>query len=151
MKKLTMTDADTVRFTNISGKIKFFSSMSMALLEKILAWVMHCEYDKGEKICSQGDPGDAFYAIDSGKVSVKVKRGILPFPKKLADLGPGDFFGEMALLSRQPRNATVTCEETTRVFVLLADHFEAAAKENPKFAEEIRKLADERKFELEHK
>lgn len=151
MKKLTMTDADTVRFTGITGKIKFFSSMSMALLEKILAWVMLCEYDKGEKICSQGDPGDAFYAIESGLVSVKVKRGFLPFPKKIADLGPGDFFGEMALLSRQPRNATVTCEETTRVFVLLADHFEAAAKENPKFAEEIRKLADERKFELEHK
>ncbi|KAF0126101.1 MAG: cyclic nucleotide-binding protein [Elusimicrobia bacterium] len=151
MKKITMTDADTVRFTGITAKIKFFSSMSMALLEKILAWVTLCEYGKGEKICSQGDPGDAFYAIESGAVSVKVKRGFLPFPKKMADLGPGDFFGEMALLSRQPRNATVTCEEPTRVFVLLADHFEAAAKENPKFAEEIRKLSDERKLELGHK
>ncbi|HNT97203.1 MAG TPA: cyclic nucleotide-binding domain-containing protein [Elusimicrobiales bacterium] len=144
MKKLPMTDADTVRFTGIAGRIKFFSSMSMALLEKILAWVTLCEYGKGERICAQGDPGDAFYAIESGAVSVKVKRGFLPFPKKIADLGPGDFFGEMALLSRQPRNATVTCEEPTRVFVLLADHFEAAAKENPRFAEEIRKLAGER-------
>ncbi|HOI41870.1 MAG TPA: cyclic nucleotide-binding domain-containing protein [Elusimicrobiales bacterium] len=150
MKKLTMTDADTVRFTGIAGRIKFFSAMSTALLEKILGWVTLCEYEKGEKICSQGDPGDAFYAIDSGKVSVKAERRILPFPKKLADLGPGDFFGEMALLYRQPRNATVICDGPTKVFVLLADHFEAAAKENPKFAEEIQKLADERRSGPEH-
>ena len=151
MEKLRIKEFDTVQFTKMVRKIKLFSSMRMDLLEKILAWVGLHGYKKGEKICRQGDPGDSFYVVAEGKLGVSVKNGLFSFSKKVAELGPGGCFGEMALLSRAPRTATVACEEPSKLFVLLADHFDAAMAQNPAFAEEIRKLSSDRKFELDHK
>ena len=151
MRKLPITDEESVLFTKIVRKINFFASMNMGLLEKILGHIAYYSFDKGEKICRQGDPGDSFYVVAEGKLGVSVKNGLFSFSKKVAELGPGSCFGEMALLSRAPRTATVACEEPSKLFVLLADHFEAALAQNPAFAEEIRKLAADRKFELDHK
>lgn len=151
MQKLPVTDADSVTFTKIVRKINFFASMNMGLLEKILAWISLYQYKKGEKICRQGDIGDAFYVVAEGKLSINIKKGLLSFSKQIATLGPGDCFGEMSLLRRTPRTATVICEEDTKVFVLLADHFDAAIKDNPSFAQQIKRLASERQFELNQK
>jgi CRP-like cAMP-binding protein len=82
---------------------------------------------------------------------VNVKGGFFSFSKKVAELGPGSIVGEMSLLTREPRTATVVCEEPAKVFVLLADHFDEALRQNPAFAEQIKKLAADRKFELSHK
>ena len=59
---------------------------------------------------------------------------------------PGDFFGEMALLDKDPRSATVVCEQPTRLFVLLSADFAFVLRENPAFADEMRRLAEQRKF-----
>lgn len=151
MQKLPITDNESVLFTKIVRKINFFASMNLGLLEKILGHIAYYSFDKGEKICRQGDPGDSFYVVAEGKLGVNVKNGLFYFSRRVAELGPGSCFGEMALLSRAPRTATVACEEPSRLFVLLADHFDAALAQNPAFAEEIRKLAADRKFELDHK
>lgn len=89
--------------------------------------------------------------IAEGKVSVNVKNGFFSLSKKVAELGPGNIVGEMSLLTRAPRTATLTCEEPSKVFVLLADHFDEALRQNPAFAQEIKNLAAGRKFELDHK
>ncbi|PKM97661.1 MAG: hypothetical protein CVU79_07440 [Elusimicrobia bacterium HGW-Elusimicrobia-3] len=151
MQKLPITDNESILFTKIVRKINFFASMNMGLLEKILGHIAYYSFDKGEKICRQGDPGDSFYVVAEGKLGVSVKSGFFSFSRKVAELGPGSCFGEMALLSRAPRTATVACEEPAKLFVLLADHFDAAMAQNPAFAEEIRKLAADRKFDLDHK
>lgn len=146
MEKLRMREYDTVQFTRMVRKIKLFAQMQMGLLEKILAWVSLYGYKKGEKICRQGDIGDSFFVIYEGSVTVTVRKWGL-FSRRLAVLGPGDCFGEMALLRQAHRNATVTCNEDTRVFVLLAEHFSDALAGNAVFAEEVRRLALEREFE----
>ena len=125
--------------------------MTVGLLEKIFAFVMLFEYKKGEKVCKQGGPGDSFYLVYSGKLSVNIKKGFLSASKKVADLGPGDFFGEMALLDRAPRSATVECEEDSKVFVLLAEHFNEVARGNPDFIAYMKSLSASRKFELNQK
>lgn len=147
MKKLPMTDADTVQFTSMVRKISFFASMNMGLLEKILNRITLYQYDKGEKICRQGEDGDTFYVVSEGRLRVSVREGFV-FSRTLAHLGPGDCFGEMALLNRAARNATVTCEEDSKLFILMVEHFDLALKENPVFYEEIKKLAAERGLEL---
>jgi len=150
MKKLPLTDADTVLFTKLVRKINFFASMNMGLLEKILSMINYYQYDRGEKICRQGDPGDTFFVLSEGKLKVSVREAFF-LSRTLATFGPGDCFGEMALLERKPRNATVACEEDSKIFVLAADHFGQALAENPSFKQEIKRLACDRQFELDNK
>lgn len=150
MKKLPLNDAETVLFTKMVKKINFFASMNMGLLEKILNRINYYQFDGGEKVCRQGDPGDAFYVIGEGRLKVSVREAFL-FSRKLAELGPGDCFGEMALLDRKPRNATVTCEEPSKIFVLTVEQFDQVLGENPAFKQEIKKLASDRQFEIDHK
>ena len=150
MKKLAVTDAETVQFTHIVKKIKFFASMNMGLLEKVLNRISYYQYAKGEKVCRQGEPGDAFCVVNEGKLLVSVREAFL-FSRTLARLGPGDCFGEMSLLNSAPRNATVACEADSKVFVLMRENFDQVLAENPAFALEIKKLAADRRFELDHK
>src|ERR1035437_9678906 len=133
MHKLVASNADINEFTNMARKGSFFSQMTVGLLEKIFAFVMLFEYKKGEKICKQGGPGDAFYLVYSGELSVSVKKGFLSSSKKVAEPGHGDFFGQMALLENAPRNATVEADDDSKVFVLLAEHFNEVARGNLEF------------------
>ncbi len=141
-----MREFDTVQFTRMVRKIKLFANIQMGLLEKILAWVSMFSYKKGEKICRQGETGDSFFVIYEGRVSVTVREWGF-FSRRLSVLGPGDCFGEMALLRQAPRNATITCTEDAKVFMLLAEHFNDALAGNAIFAEEVRRLALEREYE----
>lgn len=150
MEKLPLTDTETVLFTKMVKKINFFATMNMGLLEKILHRINYYQYNAGEKVCRQGDPGDSFFVVAEGKLKVSVREAFL-FSRTLATFGPGDCFGEMALLERKPRNATVTCEENSKIFVLAADNFDQVLAENPAFKQEIQKLASDRQFELDHK
>lgn len=151
MEKLPLTDTETVLFTRMVRKVNFFARMNMGLLEKILNWLNYYQFAKGDHVCRQGAPGDSLFVIAEGKVSVNVKNGFFSLSKKVAELGPGNIVGEMSLLTRAPRTATLTCEEPSKVFVLLADHFDEALRQNPAFAQEIKNLAAGRKFELDRK
>ncbi|HAT71366.1 MAG TPA: hypothetical protein DCS63_00940 [Elusimicrobia bacterium] len=150
MKKLPLTDADTVIFTKMVKKINFFASMNMGLLEKILNRINYYQYEAGDKVCRQGDPGDTFYVVSEGRLKVSVREAFF-LSRTLATLGDGDCFGEMALLERKPRNATVACEADSKIFVLTADHFDQVLAENPSFKQEISRLAADRRFELNQK
>ncbi len=151
MNKLQVTDNETVLFTRLVRKVNFFASMNMGLLEKILARISYYSLEKGEKLCRQGEPGDSLYVVTEGRLSVSVKKGLLSFSKKVTELGPGSIVGEMSLITREPRTATVTCEEPSKVFVLLADHFDEALRQNPALAEEMRRMVADRQFELRHR
>ena len=63
-------------------------------------------YPPGTVICKEGDPGDAFFFIKTGAVEVSTSHG--GNKVKLADLAAGDFFGEVSVITAQPRTATVT-------------------------------------------
>lgn len=145
MEKLHLREFDRVQFTKMVSRLRLFSSIKMGLLEEILAWVKLYRYRKGEEICRQGDAGDYFFVVYEGKVSVR-RRKFWLFSTRVAALGPGDCFGETALVRNAPRNATVTCEEDTSVFVLLSEHFNKALEANPEFASQVRELIMERDF-----
>ncbi len=151
MKRLSITAEETGEFTRMVRRYHFFGAMNMVLLEKILAGILVFEYDKGVKVFTQGEEGDAFYVVQRGQCAVTVRKGTFSFPRRVAVLGPGECFGEMALLRKAPRNATVHCLVTSRLFVLSARHFQTVLDQNPDFAGHIKELASSRQFELDHR
>ncbi len=94
-------------------------------------------FPAGAIITRQGDPGDKFYVIRSGRVEILVDSGA--GPKQVAVLGKGDFFGEAALLTGAPRNATVKAVEPLEVYSLGNDDFQAVIRASATFEEELRK------------
>jgi len=81
-------------------------------------------------IFRQGDPGDRFYVIRSGKVRV-FRKDAAGLETDLSVLGPGESFGEMALLTGEPRSANVEAIEETRLMVLSKEQFERILKDFP--------------------
>lgn len=147
MKKIEMGDAEQGAFVRITKKINLFSSeLSTGFMEKILQCVNLYEFESGEKVCRQGEPGDAFYAVLAGRLKVSVREAFV-LSKALAELKEGDIFGEMALLERAPRSATVTCLAPARLFVLLREDFQSVLRVNPEFKEEIKNIASRRFLE----
>jgi CRP-like cAMP-binding protein len=148
MKKIELGDGEQAAFVRITKGISLFASgLSTSVMEKILACVKLYDFEPGERVVKQGDPGDAFFAVLAGSLKVSVREAFV-FSKKVAALQEGEFFGEMALLDGAPRSATVTCETAAKLFVLRRDDFQSILKLNPEFAAEIRKMASDRFFEL---
>ncbi|MDZ7685035.1 MAG: cyclic nucleotide-binding domain-containing protein [Gammaproteobacteria bacterium] len=81
------------------------------------------EYETGEAVIRQGEPGDFFYVIQSGRAKVERKSG--DKVAVLAELGPGDNFGQDALISDVPRNATVTMTRRGTLMRLSEEDFES--------------------------
>jgi len=131
------------RLREILKKTYFFQSLKMHELDELIGHMRSQKAPKGATIIKQGDPGLSFYLIASGRVSVWVKK---TFSKtKVAELFPDQFFGEMALISHDPRSATVAAEEDTALFVLNRIDFEKILMKNPAVAQELRKAFQERK------
>lgn len=72
-------------------------------------------FPTGETVFSAGEPGDGFYVVESGLVEITAVVGANE-PRVLAAIGPGDFFGEMAVLDDGPRSATARAASETRTF-----------------------------------
>ena len=87
----------------------------------------------GTPLFLRGDPGDAMYLIETGRVRISVKDAD-GHDATLADLHDGEFFGEMAILDEQPRSADATIMANTRLAVLSRDDFHAFLHKNPDIA-----------------
>lgn len=88
-------------------------------------------YLTGEPIITEGEIGDRLCIIHSGKVVVRKEDQVL------AELGTGDFFGEMALFDDEPRSATVTADEEVEVLVLQRDKFHSLVWQRPSVLMEV--------------
>lgn len=96
---------------------------------------------RGTVLFREGDPGKEMYVIQSGRIAISKK--VRDVEKVLAVLGPGEFFGEMAIISNKPRNASASVEEEARVLVIDPRTFEAMIRGNAEIAVRmIKKLAD---------
>ncbi|HEX3278845.1 MAG TPA: cyclic nucleotide-binding domain-containing protein [Thermoleophilaceae bacterium] len=98
---------------------------------------------QGKTLVRQGEWAYEFFAIEEG--TVEVRRG----EQLLAELGPGDFFGEMGLMADTRRNATVMATTPVKVVVMTAQAFRQTAREHPEVAAKIRTAIEERCRALE--
>ena len=90
--------------------IPLFQQLPVGAINKINEKLDVKLFQKNEEIFKVGDEGDAMFIIEQGQVKVDLDNPVY--------LGPGDFFGEMALISNSPRNATLVATEDSKLFEL---------------------------------
>ncbi|MBU1153381.1 GGDEF domain-containing protein [bacterium] len=129
-------------------QVPFFTNLSEDKLRKITKIAQEKLYSKGSIIFKENDPGDAFYVIKEGKVCVlkQVKEGI---DSIIATLEKGDFFGEMALIEGDNRNATVEAVEDCQLIMIRRNEFQALIKLDDSIAFTVIKTLGSRLREMD--
>jgi CRP-like cAMP-binding protein len=110
--------------------------------ERSAADIYGRDFQAGAVIFEEGDPGSRLFVIQAGLVRIVKRTGGRAVT--LARLGPGEFFGEMALLDRQPRSATAVVEEAARILELDEAAFERIVAERGEVAVRILKRLSRR-------
>ena len=123
------------------ARVPIFSKLDAPSIADLVGILKARTLTAGTTIMRQGDRGDAMYFIACGTVQVSTDTATVR-------LVEGDFFGEMALLSRDPRTATVTALSSTDLFVLEVDDFVRLLERLPSFKSQIEAIAKERRDNL---
>lgn len=113
------------------GEISIFKECSAKELKSISRLLTQVTVRPGAVLTKQGDPGREFMIIVDGQATVR-RDG-----KVLATLGPGDFFGELAVIAGVPRNATITADTEMTIDALNRREFSSLLDESPKIAKKI--------------
>ena len=119
-RRLVAIDAEAVvpeRQLALLRAIPMFAALPGPTLERLAAGLRRVDVPAGEIVLRQGDVGDRFYVVGAGHAAVEVDGRPAP------DLGPGDHFGEIALLRDVPRTATVRALEPLELYALERDDF----------------------------
>jgi CRP/FNR family cyclic AMP-dependent transcriptional regulator len=112
--------------------VPIFSELSKRDLNRVGKLMVSRPVKAGEVIIKEGDQAAGFFIISTGMV--EVVHDVDGTAEKLAELGPGDFFGEMALFEGFPRNATIRATEDTECLAMTRWDFTAEMKNHPEIA-----------------
>ena len=118
-------------------RLPLFAPSPAPQIEWIARQLVPVSFDVGQVVIREGDIGDRFYVVRSGQV--RVSRG----SAELQVFGPGSSFGEVALLRRVPRTATVTALTAVDLYALERDDFVLAVTGTSQGLEEAMRVADE--------
>jgi CRP-like cAMP-binding protein len=119
-----------------------FAGLDREHLEAVVQVGQLVSYEPGQRIVERGDPGDAMYVVVGGAAEVDVGG-------RFHRLEQGDFFGEMAVLAGEPREATVVAVEPLQALRIPADGLQAFLAENPQVAVGMLKSLVERLREVQ--
>jgi CRP/FNR family cyclic AMP-dependent transcriptional regulator len=130
--------------------VPFFTQLNDRELDVVRAVATEKSYPKNAVVLTEGEMGDSLYMIQSGKVKVFIGdedgREII-----LKILSPGSFFGEMSMIDKQPRSASVTTLETSTFLVLQHNAFEKCVEEAPRIAQMVMQVLAQRVREADRK
>lgn len=121
------------------ARVPLFARLDAAAIADLVGMLRARTVPAGTTIIRKGERGDAMYLIASGRVEVESASGKVR-------LEEGDFFGEIALLSREPRSATVTALRPTDLLVLDADDFLRLVDRLPDVGAKVHAVAKERQL-----
>jgi CRP-like cAMP-binding protein len=119
--------------------LPLFKDLSHEERARIAMWADEVDLPTGKHLMDQGNFPHEFMLIELGTAEV-IHDGM-----PIATLGPGDFFGEMALLEDQRRTASVVATSPIRIVVMHARDFRAMEDAMPEVAQRIRAVMDERR------
>lgn len=125
---------DALRICEFLRPIELFKTLTPRQLTDIAEKMSKRHYDAGETIIRKGDPGEDFFLVSDGEVD------IIRADREVARLGPGDFFGEVSLISGEPRNATAVAQNAVDTYVLGKTDFEAALAASQSFRDQLYRI-----------
>jgi CRP-like cAMP-binding protein len=131
--------ASVAERAHMLGRVRFLAGLAPAALYAIASHLEVERVEAGHNVVTIGEPGDRFYLVRSGRLEVIGADGAV-----IGSLVPGEAFGELALLDRRPRNATVRVLEACELWTLDRGHFERWVRERFEVAARIRASAEER-------
>ena len=119
--------------------IPLFDDVPEEELTRLATFAQEVTVEAGRELVREGDFSYEFMAIEEGEAEV-TRNG-----EHVADLGPGDFFGEMGLLEKTLRNATVTAKTSMRVVTLTGWDLKRLERKSPQAIERVRATLEERR------
>ena len=125
--------------------VQIFATLPADERARLAAAARECLYAAGESIVREGAAGSSMFVVARGEIVVTLD----PSAHEVARLGPGDFFGEMSLLTGAPRTASVTAVTDVEVLEITADAFRQFVLANPAAVERIGSAVVERTAALE--
>ncbi|MCX5797590.1 MAG: cyclic nucleotide-binding domain-containing protein [Elusimicrobia bacterium] len=133
-------DADA--FVAALRDVEFFQTLTDAQLREVLCFTKAVEFEAGETVFKKDAEGSEFYLVRSGRAEARFPGFFAP--KVIGTMGPGEFFGEIALIRDRPRAATVVCVEPTVCLVLASIDFAIMLERHPDIAAEVQAVARKR-------
>jgi CRP-like cAMP-binding protein len=121
--------------------VPLFRALPPNVMGELLPQVQERTYQPGTTIIRQGEPGDSFFVIEHGAVDVIDERA----GRMIGTLQDNDVFGELALLTGEPRSATAVAVKETRVWSILKEQFDRLLDASPEVAAGVRSLATQRR------
>jgi CRP/FNR family cyclic AMP-dependent transcriptional regulator len=109
-------------------RVPLFSGLSRRELERVANSMKERRFRKGDTVTTEGRGGVGFFVIDEGEADVTVQG------EELARLGPGDYFGEIALITESDRTATITAETDMRCYGMTMWDFRPLVESNASIA-----------------
>jgi putative ABC transport system ATP-binding protein len=122
---------DALRICEFLRAVELFRTLTPTQLTNVAEKMTKRQFAAGDTIIREGEPGEDFYLISDGEVDV------IRADHEVARLGRGDFFGEVALISGEPRNATVLATEPLDTFVLGKADFQSAIDTSAPFRDQL--------------
>jgi zinc transporter ZupT len=143
---LARKQADAAERIKLLAKSDLMRHLPAEQIEQILPCIQDRQLKAGEILFRAGDAGDALYIVGRGKVEVLADAG----PEgnascsSIAALGEGHAFGEMSLLSGEPRTATIRAVEDTSLLRIAKQTFEQLVATDPEMAEAVQRISHQR-------
>ena len=120
------------------ASVPLFAALEPAELTRVSGWMETRQADAGDRLVIEGATGYSFFVLQEGTAAV-TKDG-----EEIATLGPGDFFGELALTGEGRRTATVTATSRATLAAMFGSQFRLLESELPDTADLIKRAAAER-------
>jgi putative ABC transport system ATP-binding protein len=125
---------DAMRICEFLRPIGLFKTLTPRQLTDVAEHMKKRHYASGETIIREGEPGEEFFLLSDGEVEV------IRADHEVARLAPGDFFGEVALISGEPRNATVVAVTDADTYVLGKNDFQTALATSQSFRDQLHRV-----------
>jgi CRP-like cAMP-binding protein len=129
--ELCRCSVEVVASVDDVASVPLFNSLDKEQLATLASWFHEQNASEGRRLVGEGASGYTFFVLVDGTAEVTIEG------QTLAELGPGDFFGEMAILGDGRRTATVTGTSPTRLLVMFGTEFRRLEADYPAIASRI--------------